>query len=350
MVSGYSVFFLVTVVSALETVCKLNEVLFMGKCWCEPGWEAASDTGSLSCSTPILKNGDCECEPNDVSRSFLKNHSWHHPTGYRCESLCRWNSQVGVPRSLPSEWSDNQDWKQLPFYMKDLPRKRHTHMRGRLDEFGTAFNQFAAINHTDLGRVLELGCGGFTQLRNIMERVYINITDVTLVDPKVMNYKTITGCTYYGSNYVVNGRAVKSLLVNSTVEEFGKHFVEYGGPFDTVIIMNVLEYSLDAFLFLETIYNSLKSGGLLIFHERWFSDHVRSSKCNTAGFFTNVLQVSKPLLEHFLTFFPDVIYMNTNRTADAAYRSRYWCLNLDDELAFFTIARKGQHVDLHKIK
>ena len=65
-------------------------------------------------------------------------------------------------------------------------------------------------------------------------------------------------------------------------------------------MMNVLVYSLDAFEFLETIHHSLKVGGLLIFHDRWFSNIAVSSTCKTAGFFTNVLQVSKGLLDHFL--------------------------------------------------
>jgi hypothetical protein len=88
------------------------------------------------------------------------------------------------------------------------------------------------------------------------------------------------------------------------------------------------------------MHRSVKMGGLLIFHDRWFDNHVISSKCNTAGFFTNILQVSKPLLEHFLTFFGDVIYMNTNQTADAAHRSKYWCLGKDEERGYFAIVRK----------
>ncbi len=61
-------------------------------------------------------------------------------------------SQVGVPRSLPTEWYDNQKWKQLPFYMKDLPRARHTHLKERLKEFAVAFDHWDYLNNTDLGK------------------------------------------------------------------------------------------------------------------------------------------------------------------------------------------------------
>ena len=35
-------------------------------------------------------------------------------------------------------------------------------------------------------------------------------------------------------------------------------------PFDTVIMMNILVYALDAFQFLETLHASLKVGGLIV--------------------------------------------------------------------------------------
>jgi hypothetical protein len=108
------------------TKCKKNEVLFLHRCFCEPGWESASsDPKVLDCSVPLMQIGKCDCEPNDAERSFLRNISWQHPLGYECQALCRYNSQVGVPRSLPVEWYDNQKWKQLPFYLKDLPKTVH---------------------------------------------------------------------------------------------------------------------------------------------------------------------------------------------------------------------------------
>jgi hypothetical protein len=152
------------------TKCKENEVLFLHRCFCEPGWESASsDPKVLDCSIPILQIGKCDCEPNDIDRKFLHNISWQHPLGYECQALCRYNSQLGVPRSLPVEWYDNQKWKQLPFYQKDLPKTRPSHLRTRLKEFSDAFRQWHYLNHTNLGKVIEFGAGGYTQIRNILE-------------------------------------------------------------------------------------------------------------------------------------------------------------------------------------
>ncbi len=138
--------------SEYRNTCGQNQVLFLGKCWCEPGWEPPD------CVKPVLTNGDCDClssSPND--RSFLTNTSWTHPKGYRCEALCKWNKDVGVPRSTYVEWKDNQVWRQLSFYQKDLPRPGTTHLRVRLDEFNEGFKTFSYLKGADFGDVIELG-------------------------------------------------------------------------------------------------------------------------------------------------------------------------------------------------
>lgn len=122
---------------------------------CEPGWEPPG------CKTPILSNGDCDClSDKQQDRSFLKNSSWTHPKGYRCEALCKWNKDVGVPRAPYNEWKDNQVWRQLSFYQKDLPKTANnamTHLKIRLNEFDEGFKKFTYLEGTDLGDVIELG-------------------------------------------------------------------------------------------------------------------------------------------------------------------------------------------------
>lgn len=321
---------------SLQYCNKDSQILFLGKCFCEAGWEGES------CDKPILKNGDCEC-PED--RLWLKNFSRGsdehvHKQGYRCEALCRWNKEVGCPRTVKDEWEWNQVGKQLRFYNNDLPRKRrNTDMRGRLDEFAEAYQNFYAINHTDLGEVIEFGCGGFTQFRHILEYVSVTVKSVTLVDPLIDKYMKIPGCSYASGS--VLGYPTK--LHNFTVEEYGKSsFASH--QYDTVIDMNVLLYAKDAFQFLTTLYKSVKLGGYLIFHERWFDNPAQSSKCKTAGFGINVVQVAKPLLDHFLSFFSTEPYFNTNQTKNQVMRSRDWCRGLDDERSYWIIVRKVKEI------
>lgn len=325
----------------LSFQCKVNEINFLDKCFCEPGWESKS-TEVLDCTLPILENGGCDCEPLDLERNFLKNESWfHHSMDYRCNGLCKWNSQVGTARSHVGEWKDNQVWRQLGFYRRDLPVSvnRANHLTFRLLEFANAYSNFYYLNHTDLGSVIEFGAGGYTQLRNIMERVEVTISDVTLVDTQIYDYKVIQGCTYYSGQFVANGRSYPTILSNLSVEQFSRQPVRMK-QYDTVICMNVLVYALDAFQFLQTLYEAVRPGGMLIFHDRWFENSALSSRCKTAGYTINVVQVCKPLLEHFMSKFDQMPFLTTNMTTDQKHRASSWCHGLDTEPAYWAVVTK----------
>lgn len=245
-------------------------------------------------------------------------------------------------------------------------------------------------------------------MRNIMERVNVKVRSITLLDPKLDEYRTIRGCTYESGVFSFGDVSVPSTtLSNLTVEEWGKLHSLYSPSlydpftsssavdpafasqsshhneqhhkkhpthtttissgligsansirtsastlsvattdrrqFDTVIVMNVLVYAKNAFQYLETVYNSVRPGGLLIFHDRWFDDPAVSSRCKMAGFLVNILQVRKPLLDHFLseTFFDQTPFFSTNQTANQLRRSREWCrIDWDNERAFWVALRK----------
>ena len=159
----------------------------------------------------------------------------------------------------------------------------------------------------------------------MFQHIKVDVKSITLVDPLIYKYKEIRGCSYYAGTlrHFHTPSTVALTLSNLTVEAFSQ--VHKGIQYDTVVMMNVLVYSQNAFQFLQALYDMLKPGGLLIFHERWFKDSPTSSRCNTAGFFTNILQVSKGLLDHFLTAFPDTIFYSTNKTENQCHRSKYWC-------------------------
>jgi len=206
-------------------------------------------------------------------------------------------------------------------------------LRVRLDEFAESFDGYKLLNHSHLGNVCEFGAGPWTQLRSIMSRVNVTVDAVTLVEPNMQEYRKIRGCSYQHGQLL----DLPTTLVPKTVEEFGR---ENKMQFDTIIDMNVLLFVQDALVFLTTLYDSLKIGGTLIFHERWFADSVKSEKCNTAGYGMNVIQVRKPLLDHFLSKFSTDIYINTNQSEHQIDRSKNWCGWMDDEIAYWVIATK----------
>ena len=112
--------------------------------------------------------------------------------------------------------------------------------------------------------------------------------------------------------------------------------------YDTVIVMNVMVYARNAFQFLETLYRTLKPGGLLIFHDRYFDNIETSSTCKMAGFLTHMIQVRSEFIEYFLSeeFFEHLPYYNTTQNEDQRRRGREWCLGIDNERGVFAALRK----------
>jgi hypothetical protein len=354
--------------------CDSSEFLFLGKCFCKPGFERETKE-SKTCGKPLLKNGDCDCESDNLTDrdKILLNPKWIHNKGYRCTALCRYNSEVGVITSIKQEWNENQKWRQLSFYKKELTqtskeRNKRTHMRIRLDEFGSGFHEFQSLNNINLGNVIEFGCGGYTQIRNILERTNINTTmdTITLVDPQIDDYKKIDASSYYSGNLKIPAippvtndssgsrsgsgygsvegipqRTYPTKLSNLTVEEYGKINKNEYNKYDTVIMMNVLVYAQNAIDFLNTLHKTLKLGGILIFHDRWFSDSVSSSHCKTAGFAMHIIQVKQNLLKHFFdSSFTKEPLLSTAQTEGQIDRSKNWCKWKDDEMGYWAILRK----------
>lgn len=173
----------------------------------------------------------------------------------------------------------------------------------------------------------------------IVQHIHVRVSDVTLVDTQIFDYKAIKGCTYYTGDFMANGQAYPTVLSKTPVEEFSRQPTPMK-QYDTVICMNVLVYAQDAFKFLETLFHAVKVGGLLIFHDRWFDNPQLSSKCKTAGFTINVIQITRGVLDHFLSHFDRSPYFTTNQTSDQAIRASEWCHGKDNEPAYWVAVRK----------
>ena len=82
--------------------------------------------------------------------------------------------------------------------------------------------------------------------------------------------------------------------------------------YDTLISINVLEHVQDAFQYLNGLYYSIKKGGYLILHERYYDD---STIINGDNY--HPIRIKRILLDHFLSGF-HIIYNNCN----ASYEGR----------------------------
>lgn len=128
----------------------------------------------------------------------------------------------------------------------------------------------------DLGDVLEVGCGPFTQLRTIL--TYKTAKSITLQDPLIEQYRTrMRYCSYKdGTLLKVPVKPVTCMLEGI--------FMEISpGAFDTVVCINVLEHVMNAGVCLENIFSALKPGGLLVMGERPIFEEFDPLKCYDIG-------------------------------------------------------------------
>jgi len=113
----------------------------------------------------------------------------------------------------------------------------------------------------NLGNILEVGCGPFTQTRTILSAR--SATSITLQDPLINDYLHHRHCSY-------TNRRLHDIPVTLV-----PMMLEYFTPpeeFDTVVCINVLEHTMDVKVCLQHMLAALKPGGILIFGERIYDD------------------------------------------------------------------------------
>jgi hypothetical protein len=150
-------------------------------------------SGYINCSKPLMKIGDCPCELDSIhNRSFLLNSRWIHPMGFRCQNLCRSNSEVGVIHADLERWKANEarNGHQVPYYRKFLPKllepngRQNNHVVERLDEISDGFKSFRALEGLNFGDTIEFACGPYTQ-------VYIYVCTGVYVHKRIVLFITV---------------------------------------------------------------------------------------------------------------------------------------------------------------
>lgn len=151
-------------------------------------------------------------------------------------------------------------WEQAQQYERDtwlthglmLTEDRNT-------EHAAMFDGYKALPK-NLGDVIELGCGPFTNWVLIQkDRV---AKSVTLLDPLADAYHSLhPGCTYRFGGEIDN--------TLYPVRFIGKSIEQYitVGRYDTVVMINVLHHCQSVEKVFDWINTHLKAGGHLVFHE-----------------------------------------------------------------------------------
>jgi len=266
---------------------------FLGQCLCHPGFiGAACDTRSRI-PNPVWLDAKDHC-PN-LARDVTYNKSDDDGHLY---FACYYTTSAGIVQ-IP-----NRIWREaLRQEMKVWAKSRASDDRASEHERG--FAHFAVLKTHAFGRVLEIGCGPYTQLKTAVASAFSGsppgLQDIVLLEPNGKNYmRQVAHCSY--RNGTLLGKPVTLLAI-------GAEDLDIEGM-DTVISINVIDHVQDALAMLRNTHRALKTGGVLIWHDRWFDtpfgcrDQVQN--------FEVTLHPMRPrfaLIEHFLTHF-EPLYMN----------------------------------------
>jgi SAM-dependent methyltransferase len=278
--------------------CHYHGSCFLGKCFCDPGW-----TGD-SCETKSTYQPPECSDQND---------------------LCYYHEEYGVPKVTYDRWlraqsGEYETWVKI--------WKGATDDRG--NEHTVGFGWYAALPF-DLGHVIEVGCGPFTQLKNILALHPRNVTSATLVDPLLLYYfRDVPGC------FFKNG---KFLDIPTTFVQAPAERLRYCETYDTLVMLNVLEHVVDAYVVLENIYDALKPGGYLVLHERTWKYYVPGKRHYRLDDYwrDHPIRIKTPIMEHFIEYF-DIIYY-TDSSPKWVFVGKQ-VMHEPDEEGHYIIARK----------
>jgi SAM-dependent methyltransferase len=167
---------------------------------------------------------------------------------------------VGIPKVTQERWEEAQHYERKTWC--DSPAKGMATDRNEFHEnhFGGYKQINFSITNDDL-RVIELGCGPFTNLRLILPQIYRRIKSIDLLDPLINDYIQHTvNCTYKTGNL----GGLKANIISSPIENF-----EIPHKYDLVVMINVIEHCFDVDVIIQKIADMIETGGIFIFHDKF---------------------------------------------------------------------------------
>jgi len=168
--------------------------------------------------------------------------------------IAHYDQDTGITKVPHERWLQAQDFEAtgwLRCWTGEHDDRNHEH--------AALFDGYRALGE-DLGDVLEVGCGPFTQLQTIIRPGnQRHIKTVTLLDPLLSRYLSHPHCFY---------RSCQFLDLPTTFLPIQAETLQDREVYDTVISINVLEHVQDAQQVLDNIWQALRPGGTIVLGER----------------------------------------------------------------------------------
>lgn len=187
-------------------------------------------------------------------------------------------------------------WKAAQKFELDLWNHLAYARSDRSNEHLINFGHYESLPQ-NLGSVIEVGCGPFTQLATILANSH-SADSITLSDPLTSEYKKHPGCAY--PNDELDRRPVR--VLDKALED-----LNFKSEFDTLVCINVLEHVRDATKAMHNMTTSIKAGGHIIFHERsWDTDPTILYDVG------HPIRLKSAVIEKFLLDFTPIYVRSTN--------------------------------------
>lgn len=197
----------------------------------------------------------------------------------------RFETEDGVLKVDAERWQIATDYERYTWLTHNLQLTTDRNEFHR-DEF----DNYKALPK-NLGKVIELGCGVFTNLRFILAEHQAE--KVFLLDPLCEEYQAKhPNCTYKDGILAEN----EVTLIAKAIEDYKSRI-----KFDTIIMINVIPHCYDALAIFEFIRKHLNKGGYLVMGE--FPREHPAKLHYDAG---HPIALHAPILESFLSEFEEV--------------------------------------------
>jgi SAM-dependent methyltransferase len=310
--------------------CRGNGNCLLDRCICRPGWtgekcdipsaDAVDSCNYLTCTNrTVCSVGESRCDLQ-INCNESPNDSCHYHPDY------------GVIYVPFSRWAIAQLAEVKLWVTVEQSDDRNDEHLGHFDYYLPLHSLYSnsSANHSviNLGHVLEIASGPYTQVKTILESIPgSTVKSLTLLEPNLMEYKhSAPGCTY--KDGYLNGHRVNFLV--GRAEDF-----LLAEAYDLVVMINGIEHCQDGIQVLHNLYHAVKPGGILVWHERTFDDYRGVPFVAEEGlldFVFHPLRLKTKFWEWFLMSHFETIYYQ--KTTDP--------LNENQHLPYF-IARKPEY-------
>lgn len=181
------------------------------KCICKPGY--SGDHCDI-----IDHNIDID-NIIDITKQCIELVCYEHDSNMLCNpdpsDVCHYHPDYGVLEVSKSRW------EQAQYFELQLWKDNDDIINDRSDEHINNFNNYHNLPN-QLGHVLEIGAGPFTQLKSILDITNASFKSLTIVEPQILQYMTnVSGCTY--KDKTINNHTVSFIIAPAEQIMMGKY-------------------------------------------------------------------------------------------------------------------------------